>query len=92
MVQVVRNLLASAGEVREAGLNVGSGRSPGGGHGNPLRYSRLENLTDRGALRATVHRLAELDSTEMTEHSVCIKQNTGAVSGKNKWTLRIVKP
>ena len=31
------------------------GRSPGGGHGNPLQHSCLENLTDRGAWRATVH-------------------------------------
>ena len=33
----------------------GSGRSPGGGHGNPLQYSCLENPMDRGAWRATVH-------------------------------------
>ena len=37
------------------GLNHGSGRSPGGGNGNPLQYSWLENLMDRGAWRATVH-------------------------------------
>jgi len=36
----------------------GSGRSPGGGHGNPLQYSCLENPTDRGAWQATVHRVA----------------------------------
>ena len=33
----------------------GSGRSPGGGHGNPLQYSCLENSMDRGAWRATIH-------------------------------------
>ena len=82
----------NAGDTGDTSLIPGLEGSPGGGHGNPLRYSRLKNLMDRGALRATVHRLAKLDSTEMTEHSVCIKQNTGAVSGKNKWTLRIVKP
>ena len=71
---VVKDPPANAGDANNAGLIPGLERSPGGGHGNPLRYSRLENLTDRGALRATVHRLAELDSTEMTEHSVCIKQ------------------
>ena len=37
----------------------GSGRSPGGGHGNPLQYSCLGNPMDRGAWRATVHRIAE---------------------------------
>ena len=40
----------------DTGLIPGSGRSPGGGHGNPLRYSCLENSMDSGAWRATVHR------------------------------------
>ena len=40
------------------------GRSPEGGHGNPLGYSWLENLMDRGAWQAAVHRVAELDMTE----------------------------
>ena len=48
MVLVVKNSPANAGEVREAGLISGSGRSPGGGHGNPLQYSYLENAMDRG--------------------------------------------
>ena len=49
------------------------GRSPGGGHGNPLRYSCLENPTGRGAWWATVHRFAELDMSEVTEHAgVCV--------------------
>ena len=42
------------------------GRSPGRGHGNPLQYSCLENPIDRGAWRATVHGVAELDATEAT--------------------------
>ena len=46
-----------------------SGRSPGGGHGNPLQYSCLENPTDRGAWWATVHRVAELDMTEVTQQA-----------------------
>ena len=46
------------------GSMPGSGRSPGGGHGNPLQYSCLGNLMDRGAWRATVHGVAkELDMT-----------------------------
>ena len=40
---VVRNLTASAGDLRDLGLNPGWGRSLGGGHGNPLQYSCLEN-------------------------------------------------
>ena len=39
------------------GLIPGSGRSLGGGNGNPLQYFYLENLIDRGAWRATVHRV-----------------------------------
>ena len=42
------------------------GRSPGGGHGNPLQYSFLENPMDRGAWRAIVHRVTESDMTEAT--------------------------
>ena len=51
---VVKNLPASAGDAREAGSIPGSGRSPGGGNGNPLQYSWLENLMDRRSWRATV--------------------------------------
>ena len=42
----------------DLGLILGLGRSPGGGHGNPLQYSCLENPTDRGAWRSTVHGIA----------------------------------
>ena len=45
------------------------GRSPGGGNGNPLQYPFLENPMDRGAWWATVHRVAELDTTEATQHA-----------------------
>ena len=41
------------------GFDPGSGRSPGGGHGNPLQYSCLENPMDRGPWRATVHGVAK---------------------------------
>ena len=41
--------------MEDLGSIPGSGRSPGGGHGNPLQYSCLENPMDRGAWRATVH-------------------------------------
>ena len=52
----VKNPPADAGDVRDSDLIPGSGRSPGGGHGNPLHYSCLENSMDRGAWWATVHR------------------------------------
>ena len=63
---MVKNPSASAGDARDLGLIPGLGRSPGGGHGNPLQYSCLENSMDRGAWRATDHRVAELDMTEVT--------------------------
>ena len=46
---------ASAGDVRDMSSIPGSGRSPGGGHGNPLKYPCLDNAKDRGAWQATVH-------------------------------------
>ena len=55
---------ANAGDVRDQDSIPGLRRSPGGGHGNPLQYSCLENPMDRGAWRATVHVVAELDTTE----------------------------
>ena len=63
---VVKNRLANSGDVRDAGLIPGWGRSPGGGHGNPLQYSCLEDPTDRGAWRAMVHGVAKSDTTEAT--------------------------
>ena len=53
---VVKIPPANAGDV---GSIPGWGRSPGGGHGNPLQYSCLENPMDRGAWWATVHRVAK---------------------------------
>ena len=49
---MAKNLSASAGDVKDPGSIPGSGRSHGGGHGNPLQYSCLENPMDRGAWRA----------------------------------------
>ena len=52
---MVKNLPANTGNVRDPGSIPGSGRLPGGGHGNPLQFSCLENPMDRGAWRAAVH-------------------------------------
>ena len=46
---VVKNPPANAGDIRDTGWIPGWGRSPGGGRGNPLQYSCLKNLMDRGA-------------------------------------------
>ena len=61
---VANNLPANAGEAGDAGLIPGSGRSLGGGNGNLLQYSCMENPMDRRAWSVTVHGVAkELDMT-----------------------------
>ena len=59
VVQVVKNPPANAGDVREGSSIPGWGRSPRGGHGNPLQYSFLEKPLDRGAWRARVRRVSK---------------------------------
>ena len=56
---MVKNPPTNAGDIRDAGSTPGSGRSLGGGHGNPLQYSCLDNPLDRGAWWAIVHRVAK---------------------------------
>ena len=56
---VVKNLLANAGDIRDRGLILRSGRSPGGGNSNPLQYSCLENLMDRAAWEVTTNSVAK---------------------------------
>ena len=60
----------NAGDVGDVGSIPGSGRSPGGGHGNPQWCSCMENPMDRGAWQAAVHGgRKELDTTEVTKHT-----------------------
>ena len=56
---MVKNVPANAGDIRDVGLIPGLGRSLGGGPGNPLQSSCLENPMDREAWRAIVHRVAQ---------------------------------
>ena len=62
VVPAVKNLPASAGDLRHTGSIPGSGRCPAGGHSHPLQYSCLENPMDREAWQATVHKVAESDT------------------------------
>ena len=56
---MVQNLPANAGDIRDAGSVLGWERSLGGGHGNSLQYSCLENPVDRAAWWAAVHEVAK---------------------------------
>ena len=56
---VVKNLPTKAGDTRDESRIRGSGKAPGGGHGNTLQHSCLGNPIDRGAWRAAVYRVAK---------------------------------
>ena len=60
---VIKKLPASTGDVRDEGSIPGSGTSPAGGHGYPLKYSCLENPMDRGDWWATDHMSQESETT-----------------------------
>ena len=66
MALVVKNLPVNVRDIRDMGSIPRSGRSLGGGHGNPLQYSCLGNPMDRGAWKATVRKVAESDTTKAT--------------------------
>ena len=63
---MIKNPPVKVGDLRDIGSIPGWGRSTGGGHGNPLQYTFLENPMDRGAWQATVHGVKESDITEQT--------------------------
>ena len=78
MAQVLKNSPANAGDIRDVGSIPGSGRSPGGGHANPLQYSCLENPMDRGAWQAIAHGVAKT-RTQLTQVST---QHTHSLSAQ----------
>ena len=71
MVLVVKNPPAKAGDIRDVDSIPRLGRSLGGGYGNPLQYSCLENLMDRGAWQAIVHGIAK-SWTQLNQYWVVI--------------------
>ena len=73
MALAVKNLPANTGDRRDTGSIPGSGRFPGGGHGNPVQYSCLGNLMDRAAWRARVHGVAQSQTRQKrlsTQHTI----------------------
>ena len=68
---VVKNLSANTGNMGDAGVILGSGRSPGEGNGSPLQYSCLENPMDRGAWCSAVHEVTE-SWTRLNIHACCL--------------------
>ena len=68
-----KEFACSAGDIRDVGLIHGLGRSPGGGHGNPLQYFCLENPMDRGTWWASPYGCKESEMTEVTKHA-CMYQ------------------
>ena len=80
-VLVVWDPPATAEDRRDASSIPGSRRSPGGGHGNPLQYSCLENSTDRGAWWATVHGVTKNQAQlkQLSTHK-CVCQSNSSVN------------
>ena len=78
---VVKNPLANAGDITDAVSTSGLGRSPGGGHGNPLQYSCLENSMDRGAWWLTAHRVA-MSQTQLKQLSAHTYRETAKVKSR----------
>ena len=77
---MVKNPPANAGDARDAYLMPGFRRSPGGGHGNPLKSSCLENPMNRGAWRAAVHGVAESSLKRLGTHARVVP-SVGALPG-----------
>ena len=69
---VVENPFTNTGGTEDKGSIPGQGRSPGGGNGNPLQYSFLENPTDRGAWQAAAHGVTE-SQTQLSNANIVVQ-------------------
>ena len=76
---MVKDLPDNAADIRDRGMIPGSRRSPGGGPGNPLQYSSLENPMDREAWQDTAHRVTEnwMPLKNRTEHTPSVLEMKG---------------
>ena len=93
---LVKNLPVRAGGARDLGSIPGSGRFPGGGHGNPLQYSCLETPRDRGAWWATVHGVAQsrtrLSEFTLTFHFHALEKEVATHSSVLAWEIPWTAP
>ena len=80
-----KNPPANERGVRDTGSIPGSGRSPGGGHGNPLQYSCLENPMDRGTWWVTVHGVSKSWTRLKRLSTHARRRNTGRVHLTDRW-------
>ena len=83
---MVKNPSVNSGDIKNAGSIPGLGKTPGGGHGNPLQYCCLENPMERGAWWAIVHRVAK--SRAQLRRQLCIalwkvNHSTAAAAAKS---------
>ena len=78
---MVKNLPANAGDKGDTDLTLESGRSPGGGNGNPLQYSCLENPRDRGLWWATAHGVAKRHNWAAKQQQPCRRKMQKTLKG-----------
>ena len=90
MVLVVKNLLANAVDTEDVGFIPGSGRSPGGAHGNPLQDSCLENPMYRGAWQAAVHGISKTERLTLG-FAVSLRRGRAALVPQTVKTLPAMK-
>ena len=89
MALLVKNPSANVGDLREVGSIPESGGSPGGGHGNPLQYSCLENPMEREARQDTVHGVAESQTRlkRLSKQDACYRGLSSCLDGEYIWSL-----
>ena len=85
---MVENSSDNAGDIRDTGSIPGPKRSPGGGHGNPVQYSRLENPTDKGAWWTMVHRVSK-SQTRLKQLSSSSREPKKSVAHTNGVLIKI---